>query len=357
MPGFLQRIIGTGTRPVSLAPRPGWQAPVLALELTEIVEPEPNPQPQLSDVPPASAPLRPHSSAPADTDSAQATPDRVELQSAEPRSELPLPIPTTAARFSGALPSLRADPPSLAPQTVDFVVPRRRASTLVRGDPPILPAEPFPPNTGPTPPSASNFIPETETVFRVPRPKPPQSPRREPERAAETRAAKEMPPLSRISKQLQDVVAWIGSGQSEDPEPVPPRPEVRDGNAPRDDAPAGAERVAETIIVRDPSAPAPLSEPPPGGPVQSSRMEPEPPAGPATPAVTVRQLDGGQRTGRHAAAKWAEAGPRLTVNHLNVQLINEDRRTSKEPARAETARASVPRGDWARYERRHMRVP
>jgi hypothetical protein len=361
MPGFLQRIIRSGTRPVPLAPRPGWQAPVLGLELTDMIEPKPSPQPQRSDAQLGPTPLHPHSSNRADTDSVQAAPDRVEMQSAEARSKRPVPIQTTASPVSGALPSSPAEPPS---QTVfpqgnaeDFVVPRRHASTPVAGGRRVLPAEPISPNTGSPSPLAINFISENETVFRVPSPKPPQSTHREPVGAAETRAANEKPPVAIIAQQFQDVISWIESGQLADPEPVPPRPEVRDHIVPHHDATVGAERAAETIIVQDPSAPAPSSEPRPARPVQSSRMEREPPAGAATAALTVRELDYGHRTGPPAAAKRAETGPRLTVNHLNVQLINEDRRASKEPARAETARASVPRADWARYERRHMRVP
>jgi hypothetical protein len=335
---------------------------VLALELTDTIEPEPSPQPQLSDARLGPTPLHPHSSTPAGTASAHAASDRVEMQSAEPRSELPAPMQTTAPPVSGALPSSPAEPPSqtLFPQgnDEDFVVPRRHASTPVAGGRRVLPAEPISPNTLSPPPLATNFISETETVFRVPSPKPPQSTHREPVGAAETRAANEKPPVASISQQLRDAIYWIESGQPADSEPVRPRPGVREDITQRHDAAAGAERAAETIIVRDPSPPAPSGEPRPVGAVQFSRMEPEPSAGPSTPALTVREVvDYAQRSGRPPAAKRTEAGPRLTVNHLNVQVINEARRASKEPARAETVRAAAPREDWARYERRHMRVP
>jgi hypothetical protein len=52
------------------------------------------------------------------------------------------------------------------------------------------------------------------------------------------------------------------------------------------------------------------------------------------------------------------ARPALTVNHLNVRVINEDRhRKSEKPAPKVAPAVSAPRDDWSRFERHYLRLP
>jgi hypothetical protein len=158
------------------------------------------------------------------------------------------------------------------------------------------------------------------------------------------------PASAGISRQLQAVVAWIES------EPAAPRVDVRQVNVRWPDAPADT-RPVERGTIGGAAGPA-SGAPQPVRPDRARALEAPVHAAPAIPAPTasaMREASVRERLSPPTAADREPRGSRLTVNHLNLQIVNEDRSTRKEPPHPRTP--SPPREAWGRFERRHLRVP
>jgi hypothetical protein len=269
-------------------------------------------------------------------------------QAADPRNE-PKPVRASALEQPAQ--------PELPAQETTFAAARKYVRDSLLREPPL-------PTAAPHPPSPQKHLDQAvgvpargaEPVFRAPDLlKAPA--------AASKNVAKpgldlpdttaEKPAGLMSHPQLREVIAWV---QQEPPDTGPERAIA----GPPEPAPPAAERVREKIELREqpvwtpaPPAPAfedvsPRSEAQPA-PVKPTVLEVRPAS--SRPSVLERLPA--------AATRSAEPVARgLTVNHLNVQVVNEDRhrKQEKHPPKLPSA-AAVPRDDWGRFGRQYLRLP
>jgi hypothetical protein len=300
VPSFLQRIIRNGARPIPVAPRARRQPPAIALEGDHVVEP---------DAPPRVPPREQASSPPPSYASCTMWSERIAEN--PPSDEIEVRLPQSTGTFQ-----LAAPPP------------------------------------GARPAGAMQTSAEHETVFRA-------RPRELPDAKQPSGEAHPRPTLRQDaeteleagSRQLEAVVAWV------EPQPAP-RTEVRQSIVRPSDRPADARPVGRTAIGRADAAIPPSAETPTTRPDRTRARETSvrvPSAVPAPPATTPLEPNARERSSAPAAADRLPRGARLTVNHLNVQIVNEDRSSRKEPPKPKTPSPS--REPWGTFERRHLRVP
>jgi hypothetical protein len=372
MPRFLQRIIRDGARPVPAAPR--VHLPVLELELDARAQPHvalgahsADVQVPISPVRPASPTLpatvseRPSARRPAEAKPGERSPGRpAPRQDAPPPRAAPLPAPPPAKPKKSAVKSAVQD------HGETFVAPRRRVAPPASASAPMQPPQPPPPPVQvlrPMLPSATSSAAESVTVFFRPGPKlapdtdgPPGH-----EAAANAPLTTDVERLqsNATSRELRDVIAWIDAETSEATVPETTRVETMrvESHEPtprRDDS--ATRSIEQPPMVRDAAVRAPPNQPQPGRPVSSIRSG-QAEAAPDIGASVTRGTGDRERIGSPPAARREPLGPRLTVNHLNVQVVNESTPARKEPTRPSVSRSSLPREDWGRFERRHLRVP
>jgi hypothetical protein len=370
MPRFLQRIIRDGARPVPAAPRAHLQLPVLELELDATAQPHVAPGAHSADVRDPVSPVRPASPTlpatvserpparePAEAKPGERSPARpAPGQDAAPPRAAPLPAPPQAKPKKSAVQSALRDPGET------FVAPSRRVAPPAPASVPMQPPPQPPPPPAqalrPMLPSATSPAAESETVFLRPGPKlAPDTdvpPGHEAAANAPRRADVGRLQSNATSRELRDVVAWIEAGTSGATVPLTMRVESHEPTARSYDS--ATRSIEQPPIVPDATVRAPPNQPQPGRPVMSTHSGLAE-AAPDMGASATRGTGDRERIGSPPAARREGHGPSLTVNHLTVQVVNESTPARKEPTRPPMSRPSLPREDWGRLERRHLRVP
>jgi hypothetical protein len=136
----------------------------------------------------------------------------------------------------------------------------------------------------------------------------------------------------------RDDVLWIETTPAAPiSAPNPPRLEVTTSSAPPPvrGQPAEARGAERTAVPR--------------GPPTEAAKSPQ-----AKAAQDARSAPADAR--KSAPARRDPAGAQLTINSLNVQLVNEERPARQPPRRERISAPSQP-DDWARFARQHLRVP
>jgi hypothetical protein len=370
VPGFLQRIIRSGTRPVPAAPRPRRQPPTIALEVNHVTEPEPSAKAEPQDAAPAPArsPVPQESVAERQpvSDRTEVRPPRPEPPPRKQENSATTPQPSADLRSGSTAVHAAAieRPGPQAPDDATFMAPRR--PTAVRTGTPVPAATPAPAET---PAHAETLLPkasippangprttkeptvEGETVFRARPRKIPESASAPGEERPTSAPKKEVATEpAGASQHLQAVVSWIESSVSE--EPAARRVDLRAAIAPRPDTPTDAKPDGRD---GDGAAGPSPRQPKPAQPNLERAVEAPTQAAPEVRTPAKHETGVRENAAPPAAAERQPAGSRLTVNHLNVQIVNEDRSSRKEPPR--TRKLSPPREEWGKFERRHLRVP
>lgn len=357
MPRFLQRIIRDGSRPVPSAPRARLQPPVLELDLDATARPrQPAAQSAQAQVPapparpappalPATVPRRPPAREPTEATSAERSPGG------------PAPMPDTTLPRAAGVPAAPPGQPekSAAQDRGDaFMAPRRRVVPPAPAEVPIT----LPPQAPrPVLPSATRLA-ESETIFRRPvpsvAPETGRPPRDEAAADAPRRSGDEPSRSAGTSREIRDAIAWIEAGTPEATVPETMHVESPEPTARRDDRTISS--TEQPPIVREVTVLPPSDQPRPGPPDTSPRPGRSEAASDIGRSAAGRTVDR-ERIDFPPAARREPPGARVTVNHLNVQVVNESSPPRKEPAQSSVVRPSAPQEDWGRFERRHLRVP
>jgi len=346
MPGFLQQIIRSGTRPVPTGPRAQWQSPMIPLDVNEVVPPQAAPTPPPVEQHPPMRPRPPISS----PDAAEGTP-AVHRKTAAQEPPAPTPPPSLDSgpdQQARSRPVVPPAPPLERPQGPDsgaifFAAPPR--TSVASSNRTLGPARaPFPPL--PPAPSAAP-VEVTETTFRAPRRRPAISDTDPPAGGASRTVMPIADHTPAPAVQLDPVLSSIEAARPHEAIPASPDVSPRDARFEPDEKLARAERIEERQ--RPLATPATPSFASNGGPftavLERGAADPNSPVG----------HEPGPRQGPTPLRALRETSPHLTVNHLNVQVINEERHSRKEPPRPPAP--TIPREDWGRFERRHLRVP
>lgn len=337
MGSFLTRVLRSGMLPIPAAPRPRSQPPLLALEVNRVAAANATEAPKRQA--PSPLPSR-------ENDAAQ-SPDRV---AASIRGEPQAPInPSRALETPRVLPSppaepderLQPGPPAARPALQSFPSVREVPTFVVpSGLTPLRPLLDLPQR----PASA-----EAPTTFSARRMSEAIGAAPLDEGAS---AGPSIPMRDDAAPAAQDRSKGAREALRDDTAQAEMRPSMPMA------APAPLLRVEVTSVratppvhaqgseARDPvQAPAPRTSP--------EREAARSPQAQAAPDVRPSALPGGRTP---APARRDAAGAHLTVNTLNVQVVNEERPTRK-PPRSERASAPRPPEDWARFGRQHLRIP
>jgi hypothetical protein len=356
--GFLQRIARNGMRFVPLAPRPRHQLPLISLEVDRMV-PAAAAQPAQQDAGPgpplasSHAPLPreplPHESLPREPLSGEPAAMRSH-PAAHPRRSAPAMMQHGPATDQTAA-SLSLPPPAgFDPQAQEQpAAGEHDAST------PAHPAPPLPSR----PPAPSRQL--QTTTFVVPR----SLASRKNSRLAPAPATA---PPAEGSEGLSHAAV---SARHEESEPSPgimveravaaARPEAAAATpaAPLRVELAAAARGAGQAPQRSPDLPATPSAAAPRSPDASkTAREANPHAEALRTPANRSPASSAERAAAAPAARREAAGARLTVNHLNVQVVNEEHGARKQAPAREKEKPPAPSSpdDWGRWERRHMRI-
>lgn len=342
MGGFLTRVLRSGMLPLPAAPRPRSQ-PLALDHVTPAANGTKAPKPQAPSPPPSR------------NGNTGLRANQVEA--------LPRPEPQAPIDSSGPLETSRPVETSRAPPS-----------------PPVEPdqrSQPAPLARQPSPPSIPRPHEEVPTFvvppgLAAPRP---LLDRYRPELPAHAEA-----PATFSARRMSRP---IGAAQQDDAAPVAgPSMPIRDDAPPTEPHRAGQAReplrndilraevrpdmpvavpvpprVDVTSVSATPRAQAQLSKTPDTVLVPAPRTSPQTEAATLPKAQASMDLHSAPPGGRtRAPARRDAGGPHLTVNSLNVQVVNEERPT-RMPRRSERAAAPKPPEDWARFGRQHLRIP
>lgn len=334
MAGYFQRVIENGARPVLPVGRSRWQPSLLHPNARLLAPTESTPDPP--------APAGQSSRAPSNIAPRQDAAVQITERLAKPQSSA-FPSPAPSPELKGT-----------------FIVSRRNLPGSTLHESPVpAPMTPARHSDELRPAFQVPFVPlqGSPPVFRVPELlKTPPSAARENSASSPDQTKKQMaPPPAPASnlQQFREVIAWIEEGEAT-------APPARTAKASPVAAISDAERVQEKAQAREKplSSPAPQTRLPKidspretnTAPVKATALEIRP--------APVRQPLLEKSLPAVAPRSETAAAPKLIVNRLNVQVVNEDRhRKAEKPSPKVQPPPSAPREDWGRFERRYLRLP